>query len=261
MATFIRSLISSSSLCENCGIQQKYPGFEYCGKTCATEAEKKKKAGPGRGSGAGRGGSASNSSYSRNGFPSTPAAGSYASAAAGPNYGFDSMMCEQCGTRPKNQDRQLGGQIVVHPYCGRNCAEAARQKANTQQQSFGQAAAGAAPPVTRVTAMDPSHALAKHIYEKFQERWNPEEAPPPTVMAIYRIQLPVKFYSRFDGALEMNEGANVVTTYYGGQSICEIGCKGEAEATLCSWESCSICVVLKAAFTTVEFGDDSYDGT
>lgn len=58
----------------------------------------------------------------------------------------------------------------------------------------------------------------------------------------------------------MNEGANVVTTYYGGQSICEVGCKGEPEGTLCIWESCSICVVLRNAFSTLEFGEDAYDG-
>lgn len=58
----------------------------------------------------------------------------------------------------------------------------------------------------------------------------------------------------------MNEGAKVLTTYYGGQSICEIGCKGEPEGTLCTWESCSICVVLRNAFNTLEFGEDAYDG-
>ncbi|KIO17219.1 hypothetical protein M407DRAFT_246620 [Tulasnella calospora MUT 4182] len=257
MTSFLKSFIGPP-MCDNCGVQPKFSGFDYCGKTCAAEAEKKKKS-AGRGSAAGRGGPSANPTYSRNGFPQTPT-GSYASAASGPNYGFDSMMCEQCGIRPKNQDRQAGGQTVVHPYCGRNCAEAARQK-TAQQQAYGQVAAGPAPPVTRLTAMDPTHALAKHIYDKFQERWDSEEVPPPTVMAIYRIQLPGKFYNRFDGALEMNEGANVITTYYGGQSICEVGCKGEPEGTLCSWESCSICVVLKGAFTTLEFGDDAYDGT
>ncbi|KAG8931180.1 hypothetical protein FRC01_001741, partial [Tulasnella sp. 417] len=241
-------------MCENCGVQPKFGGYDYCGKTCATEGEKKKKSG-GRGSAGGRGPSSASSAFNSNGFSSTQ--GSYATAASGPNYGFDPMMCEQCGIRPKNRDRQLNGQVTIHPYCGRNCAEAARQKA-AQQPSYGQ---GAVAPVTRLTIMDSQHPLAKHVYDKFQERWNPEQAPPPTVMAIYRIQLPVKFYNRFDGALEMNEGANVVTTYYGGQSICEIGCKGEVEAALCTWESCSICVVLRAAFTTVEFGDDSYDGT
>lgn len=33
------------------------------------------------------------------------------------------------------------------------------------------------------------------------ERWESEEVPQPTVIGIYRIQLPVKFYNRFDGAL------------------------------------------------------------
>ncbi|KAG9038623.1 hypothetical protein FS837_001204 [Tulasnella sp. UAMH 9824] len=228
-------------------------------EACAAEADKKKKNSAARGPSSSRPGPPSNSAYGRNGFPSGSA--SYASAAAGPNYGFDNMMCDQCGIRPKNQDRQPGGQVVLHPYCGRNCAEAARQKAAAQQQSFGMSAAGAPQPVTKVTNMDPQHVLAKHIYEKFQERWDSEEVPAPMVMAIYRIQLPGRFYNRFDGALEMNEGANIITTYYGGQSICEIGCKGEAEGALCTWESCSICVVLKGAFSSLEFGDDTYDGT
>ncbi|KIO16628.1 hypothetical protein M407DRAFT_231218 [Tulasnella calospora MUT 4182] len=68
----------------------------------------------------------------------------------------------QCSIRPKNTDRQPGGQVVAHSFCGRNCTEAARQKANAQQPSVRQAAAGVAPPVTRVTMMDSQHASPKH---------------------------------------------------------------------------------------------------
>ncbi|KAG9030206.1 hypothetical protein FS837_003325, partial [Tulasnella sp. UAMH 9824] len=43
MASFTKSSVGQS-MCENCGVQPKFSGFDYCGKTCGAEADKKKRA-------------------------------------------------------------------------------------------------------------------------------------------------------------------------------------------------------------------------
>jgi len=38
------------------------------------------------------------------------------------------MLCEECGIRPKAQERERSGKITVHPYCGRTCAQNAQRR-------------------------------------------------------------------------------------------------------------------------------------
>jgi hypothetical protein len=109
---------------------------------------------------------------------------------------------------------------------------------------------------------DPSAAA---IYKKFTERWHDaERGIRPSVKAIYEISLPKKYNKRFQDAISRGDsvgGFTTITTWYGGQCLCDLGANASSSPELCNWPGCSICVAVKKGFDVVEFGNSSYNGT
>lgn len=59
------------------------------------------------------------------------------------------------------------------------------------------------------------------------------------------------------GNLEAFGKASQVRTFHGAQCICDLG---TADPSLCKWNSCGICSIIKSSFTTFEFGVTSNSG-
>jgi hypothetical protein len=57
--------------------------------------------------------------------------------------------------------------------------------------------------------------------------------------------------------LEALGNTDQIRTFYGAQCICDLGA---TSSSLCSWKSCGICLIVKSAFTTFEFGATSNSG-
>ncbi|KAG8896610.1 hypothetical protein FRB99_008799 [Tulasnella sp. 403] len=86
------------------------------------------------------------------------------------------------------------------------------------------------------------------------------------VRAIFQITLPKKYERRFEDALDAADragGSTTRATFFGGQCICDVGVPqpgGAYTTELCNWPSCSICIVIKKGFDTLEFGVQSHEG-
>ena len=57
--------------------------------------------------------------------------------------------------------------------------------------------------------------------------------------------------------LEALGDTNQIRTFHGAQCICDLGV---ADASLCNWKSCGICLAVKSSFTAFEFGAASNSG-
>ncbi|KIO31488.1 hypothetical protein M407DRAFT_219873 [Tulasnella calospora MUT 4182] len=156
----------------HCGVLQKYPGHDYCGKTCAAEAARQKKATP-----------------------------QWVGAHVPPLEADTSDLCENCYVRSKSQETDEDGTVITHPHCGIRCAL-------TSQRSILPASnipAPAAAPINR----NPSSLLmervrtpiGRSILLMMQDRWRSEELGTPQLKSVYRIGLSEQVYRRFDLAL------------------------------------------------------------
>jgi len=74
------------------------------------------------------------------------------------------------------------------------------------------------------------------------------------VHKVYEIFLPKDNYATrvaYRVNLEAIGDTNQMHTFHGAQRICDLGI---ADPSLCSWESCGICSIIKSSFTVFEFG-------
>lgn len=98
MTSLLKSLIGPP-MCENCGVQPKFATFDYCGKTCAAEAEKKKR--------------------TRASRTTQPITGSTSIAS---NSSSAQAMCQNCHLKPV---------FPGHRYCSKTCGDSAKKAGAT----------------------------------------------------------------------------------------------------------------------------------
>ncbi|KAG8952178.1 hypothetical protein FRC00_006895 [Tulasnella sp. 408] len=103
-------------------------------------------------------------------------------------------------------------------------------------------------------------AMDKPVYnsiaKRFQERWDDPIFAPPAIAAIYQINVSKKYESRFRNAVDAAErlgGSTTKSAFYGGQCICDLGVPQFGTDQLCSWGSCSICIVIGKCFDVLEY--------
>ena len=71
------------------------------------------------------------------------------------------------------------------------------------------------------------------------------------------FKFPVDLLTNFRTDLEALCKAGQVRTFHGAQCICDLGV---GDTSLCKWNSCGICSIIKSSFTRFEFGMSSHSG-
>ncbi|KAG8913356.1 hypothetical protein FRC00_002558 [Tulasnella sp. 408] len=143
-----------------------------------------------------------------------------------------SSLCENCLTRAKSTELDEDGTTITHPYCGIRCYQASQRTtfpASTipapaatnptpaatdgSQDSFKLRTERANGPVARksrstitlivfqICADDPRTTAPQLVLLMLQDLWQSDTARTPQLRSIYRIDLPVEMYRRFDLAL------------------------------------------------------------
>ncbi|KAG9044835.1 hypothetical protein FS837_007469 [Tulasnella sp. UAMH 9824] len=94
------------------------------------------------------------------------------------------------------------------------------------------------------------------IARRVQDRWDDPILAPPEITAIFQINVSKKYENRFKDAVDAAErlgGSTTKSAFYGGQCICDLGVPQFGSDQLCSWGSCSICIVIRKCFDVLEF--------
>jgi len=124
---------------------------------------------------------------------------------------------------------------------------------------FGSGAPGEDNPLRLLDGQD---ATGVQVFQRFMERWKDPNVV-PKVHAIYTISLGKKYDKRFSEALSRGEalgGFTSISTYYGGQCLCDLGANAQPAPQFCNWNGCSICIVARRGFDLLEFGNLVHDG-
>ncbi|KAG8922072.1 hypothetical protein FRC00_007857 [Tulasnella sp. 408] len=152
----------------------------------------------------------------------------------------------------------------THEYCGRTCAEEAKRKAGgggllgSLTSSFWSGGAGDDDGTGRSSSQYPGRSTGsdKHANRRFQERWDDPILALPEITAIFQINVAKKYMNRFKDAVNAAErlgGSTTKSAFYGGQCICDLGVPQFGTDELCTWGSCSICIVIRKCFDFLEF--------
>ncbi|KAG9044836.1 hypothetical protein FS837_007470 [Tulasnella sp. UAMH 9824] len=131
-----------------------------------------------------------------------------------------------------------------YKYCGKTCGAKDTWRSVWRDE---------APPLTLIT---PDKYQYVALAERFQDRWDDPVLAPPQIAAMYQIKVSKKYVDRFKEAVNAAEllgGSRTRATFYGGKCICDLGVPQFGSDQLCSWASCSICIVIRKCFDVLEF--------
>ncbi|KAG8932682.1 hypothetical protein FRC00_014359 [Tulasnella sp. 408] len=177
-----------------------------------------------------------------------------------------SNLCENCLTRAKSTELDEDGTTITHPYCGIRCYQASQRTTFPASTIPAPAATNPTPAATegsqdtfKLRTERANGPVARKILLMLQDLWQSDTARTPQLKSIYRIDLPVEMYRRFDLALQMNGNSTVTTTYYGGVAACNIA--DDTDPAPCASESCDLCAALRSSFGNVLHGASCRDGS
>ncbi|KIO31485.1 hypothetical protein M407DRAFT_19622 [Tulasnella calospora MUT 4182] len=243
---------TDQKMCRNCRSKPIFPGHDYCGKTCADWVKSQENSVAQTASASGPPNSAAgpkSRSYNSSDNVETPVS----------NPPATSNLCEHCFTYVKSREMEEDGTIVTHSHCGIGCYKAAQHTVFASSTIPAPAAASVSQNSLRLRAERMNTPVGRKVLLMVQERWQSEIVRIPQVKGIYRIDLPVNIYQRFDLALQMNEDCTIKTTYYGGIATCSI--TDDTDPAPCAFESCDLCDALHSSFGNLLQGGSCRDGS
>ncbi|KAG8893268.1 hypothetical protein FRC00_010740 [Tulasnella sp. 408] len=148
--------------------------------------------------------------------------------------------CAYCKEYPAN---------LPYEYCSKDCGmKDARERDRN------------ASPLSLIT-QDKNNYIS--IARRLNERWDDPILAPPEIKAIFQISVSKKYENRFKEAVSAAErlgGSTTKSAFYGGQCICDLGVPQFGTDQLCSWGSCSICIVIRKCFDVLEFNLPHHTG-
>lgn len=112
---------------------------------------------------------------------------------------------------------------------------------------------------TKLRELNPKGATSQSIVSEFYRAWDGNEEP--TVVKVIEIVFSRDVraaYAQYQQNLETAMKVYELNTYHSTQCICDFAVN---DLSLCEWQSCGICSIIKSAFGSFAFGATHNSGS